>query len=205
LILLARHAETDDNVVGRVQGRRDSALNARGRAQARALGAALAGEGLAALYASDLRRALETAEIVGAVLGLEPRVDERLAESRRGAWEGRLLSELRGEEPKLWAAWRRAGASFRFPDAPDGRGESLGEHMARVVAALDEIALGPLPALAVCHGGTIRCAVAHAWGRDLDAYHELEVANAAVIRLPLPRERGGEVSGRARQGRRPDR
>jgi broad specificity phosphatase PhoE len=179
LILLARHGETDDNVPpARVQGRRDVPLNARGREQARALARTAAAESPRALWSSQLARARETAAIVGAELGLDPRVDDRLAESDRGVWEGRLIDDIAREEPELWAAWRRAGEAFRFP-----RGESLAEHMERVAAALDDIARGPTPALVVCHGGTIRCAFARADPRGLDAFHELDVPNAEIMRL----------------------
>lgn len=180
MILLARHGETDDNVPpARVQGRRDVPLNDRGREQARRLAKAAAAAEPRALWSSQLTRARETAAIVGAELGLEPAVDERLAESDRGAWEGRLIDEIAREEPELWAAWRRAGRSFRFP-----AGESLEDHLARVSEALDEIAAGALPALVVCHGGTIRCAFARADPRGLDAFHELDVPNAEIMRLP---------------------
>jgi probable phosphoglycerate mutase len=180
LILLARHGETDDNVPpARVQGRRDVPLNERGRAQARALAGAVAGEGVRAVWSSQLSRARETAALVAAELGLEPRVDDRLAESDRGSWEGRLIEDIEREEPELWAAWRRGGGSFRFPG-----GESLDEHMRRVAAALDEIRAGETPVLVVCHGGTIRCAFALTHPRGLDAFHELEVPHAELMRLP---------------------
>jgi 2,3-bisphosphoglycerate-dependent phosphoglycerate mutase len=180
LILLARHGETDFNLPpARVQGRRDVPLNDRGRAQARELARAAAGEGLRAIWSSHLSRAQETARIIADELGLEVRVDERLAESDRGAWEGRLLDDIEREEPELWGEWRRAGAAFRFPG-----GESLVEHLERVSDALDDIGAGELPALAVCHGGTIRCAFARIDPRGLDAFHELEVPNAKLMRLP---------------------
>jgi broad specificity phosphatase PhoE len=180
VILLARHGQTDDNVPpARIQGWRDPPLNERGREQARELAEAVAGERLAALYTSHLRRARETAEIVGHAIGLVPVVDERLAESHRGRWEGRSPDEIRREDPELWREWRAADPDFRFPG-----GESLAEHMARVVGSLDEIGRGPLPALIVCHGGTIRCAFASTSQRGLDTFHELDVPNASVIRLP---------------------
>ena len=180
MILLARHGETDDNVPpARVQGWRDVPLNERGREQALSLATVVAAERPRVVWTSHLVRARETAEIVAAELGLEPRVDERLAESNRGAWEGRLLDDVRSGEPELWDAWRRAGAGFRFPG-----GESLEEHLRRVSGALDEIEAGELPALVVCHGGTIRCAFARAHPRGLDAFHELEVPNAELVRLP---------------------
>jgi broad specificity phosphatase PhoE len=179
VIVLARHGETADNAPPqRFSGRLDSPLNDRGRAQARALAAAVADLGLRAIWTSRLRRARETAEIAGAELGLEPRVDDRLAESHRGRWEGRLVADIEREEPDAWAAWRRAGAGFRFPG-----GESLGEHQRRALAAVDAVRAGPLPALVICHGGTIRAIAAARHPRGLDAYHDLAVPNAAPLAL----------------------
>ena len=189
MILVARHGETDANVPPqRVQGRIDSPLNDRGRVQARALAAAARSHGPAALYSSQLGRARETAEIVAGELGLDLIVDERLAESRRGDWEGRLFEDIAREDPELWAAWRRGGGDFRFPG-----GESLAEHADRVAAALAEIRAGPLPALCVCHGGTIRCAFALTNPRGLDSFHELDVPNAVPLELPG----GDSVAGEA--------
>jgi broad specificity phosphatase PhoE len=178
VILLARHGETDHNVPpARVQGWIDVPLNDRGREQARALADAVGAP--AAIYSSQLSRARETAEIVAAARGLDVVVDERLAESNRGAWEGRLVSEIAREEPDAWRAWRRGGSAFRFPG-----GESLKEHADRVAAALADVERGPLPALVVCHGGTIRCAFALRHARGLDAFHELDVPNATPLELP---------------------
>jgi broad specificity phosphatase PhoE len=159
-------------------GSRDTPLNARGREQAQALAAAVAGAGLRAVWCSGLARARVTAEIAGAALGLEPRVDDRLAESHRGRWEGRVVTDIAREEPERWAAWRRGGAGFRFPG-----GESLLEHQTRALAALDDVRRGPLPALVVAHGGTIRAIAAAAHPRGLDAFHDLEVPNGAVFSL----------------------
>jgi broad specificity phosphatase PhoE len=179
VILLARHGETDHNAPPqRVQGWIDVSLNERGRAQARELAEAVRDRRPAAVYSSQLARARETAEIVAGELALDVALDERLAESNRGSWEGRLLEEIEREEPELWAAWRRGGADFRFPG-----GESLQEHADRVAEALRDIRSGELPALVVCHGGTIRCARALTHPRGLDAFHELDVPNGVPILL----------------------
>jgi broad specificity phosphatase PhoE len=179
VILLARHGQSVDNgPPQRFSGSLDAPLTDRGREQARTLAAAAAGVGVAALWTSQLIRARETAEIVGDALGLVPRIDARLAESHRGRWEGRLVTEIEREEPTGWAAWQRAGAAFRFPG-----GESLVEHQRRALAALDAIRAGPLPALVVCHGGTIRAIAAASHPRGLDAYHELAVPNTALLAL----------------------
>jgi broad specificity phosphatase PhoE len=179
-ILLARHGETDDNIEPiRIQGRRDTPLNDTGRAQAGELAERVAGEGIASLWSSQLSRARETAEIVGARLGLEPVIDERLAEGDRGELEGRYWRDVAREDPELYAAWRRAGEAFRFPG-----GESLREQMERTLAALADVrAAGPLPALVVAHGGSIRVVRCSEDPRGLDAFHDWEVPNVALVRL----------------------
>jgi broad specificity phosphatase PhoE len=155
VILLARHGRTADNAEGRILGRRDPPLDRAGRQEAAALAAAVAGAGLAALWTSPLRRARETAAVVGEATGLEPVVLDDLVESRRGAWEGRPFAELLAEEPDAFAAFERGDPDFAFPD-----GESLCEQAERTRAALDAIARGRRPALAIAHAGTIRAALA---------------------------------------------
>lgn len=179
-VLLARHGETDDNREPiRVQGFTDTPLNDTGRRQAAELAERVAGEGIRSLWASDLSRARETAEIVGERIGLTPSLDPRLREACRGRWEGHRFIDIAREEPELYAAWLRAGEEFRFPE-----GESLREQLDRVSAALEDIhGTGELPALVVCHGGSIRVLLCRRDPRGLDAFHEFEVPNVAVVRL----------------------
>jgi broad specificity phosphatase PhoE len=179
-ILLARHGETNDNVEPlRFQGFSDTPLNDTGRRQAHELAEQVAGDRTASLWASDLSRARETAEIVGARIGLTPTYDARLREGNRGRWEGHLMSDIQRQEPELYAAWRRAGPGFRFPG-----GESLREHQQRVTAALTDIhRAGPFPALVVCHGGSIRVMLCARDPRGLSAFHEFDVPNVAVVPL----------------------
>jgi broad specificity phosphatase PhoE len=181
VILLARHGETDDNAPPRrVQGRLDPSLNERGREQARALaGEVAANHDVAALWVSNQRRAAETAAIVSEAIGLEPRVDARLAEADWGSWQGRLVDDIVRGEPELFQAFAEGRPDFRFPD-----GESLQEHMERTWAALDEIASGPLPALVVCHGGTIRCALARSHPDGMPGIGARRIPNGALIPLP---------------------
>jgi probable phosphoglycerate mutase len=183
LILLARHGQTDFNAPPiRIQGSLDPPLNDVGRRQAAELAEAIADTALMALYTSDMLRARQTAEIVGERIGLEPIVEERVRECGWGAWEGRLVEDIAREEPETWQAWLDAGESFRFPSAPGKPGESLAEHMERTVEALETVRQGPLPALVVCHGGTIRVALASRDPRGLDAYHELRPGNGEWLR-----------------------
>lgn len=179
-VLLARHGETDDNLEPiRVQGFTDTPLNDTGRRQAAELAQRLVGAGIRSLWSSDLSRAAETAEIVGARIGLSPGLDARLREANRGDWEGSRFIDVAREDPDGYAAWLAAGETFRFP-----HGESLREQQDRVLAALQEIhASGELPALAVCHGGCIRVMLCLRDPRGLEAFHEFKVPNVAVIEL----------------------
>ena len=179
MIYLARHGETDDNARRVVQGSTDTPLNERGRDQARDLALRARAVRAVTVWTSHLRRAAETAEIVAGVLKADVIVDERLAESRRGSWEGRALDEIERTDPDAWAAWHRGGAAFRFPG-----GESLGEHQARVLAVLEDVRRSPSPALVVAHGGTIRCALCAADPRGLEAFYDIAVPNATLIPLP---------------------
>ena len=178
--LLARHGETDDNRDPlRFQGWRDTPLNDTGRRQAAELGERVADDGIVSLWSSDLSRARETAEIVGARLGLRPRLDWRLREANRGRWEGRLFKDVAREEPELYAAWMRAGPEWRFPD-----GESLQEQQDRVSACVADVrATEELPALLVCHGGSIRVMLCLSDPRGLEAFHDFKVPNTVVVRL----------------------
>src|SRR5437660_3083754 len=93
-LILARHGETDWNRDGRFQGHADPPLNNRGREQAYALADAVADERIEAVYASDLRRAHETAQIVAARKGLDVVIDPDLRERDVGEWSGLTLPQI---------------------------------------------------------------------------------------------------------------
>jgi probable phosphoglycerate mutase len=178
VILLARHGETESNREVRFQGQLDVPLNATGRAQAAELAEQVAEEGIVALYSSPLARARETAAIVARRLGLEVREDPRFMEVDVGEWQGRLYADVIAEQPDAFAAYK-AGDGFRLPG-----GESLEEQLERVVAGLVDVTQRrELPALVVCHGGVIRCALSHTHARGLETYHEWPVPNGALVRL----------------------
>jgi probable phosphoglycerate mutase len=147
-LLLARHGETDSNRDRRWQGQRDTRLNAAGREQARALGRELANDPPQAIYCSDLERARETAELIGAVLGLTPCPDPRLREVDVGDLAGRSVAELPGD-------WGRP-IDYLLAHRP----ELFEEMRSRVLAAFRDIAAAYEGGrvLVVTHGGPIAAA-----------------------------------------------
>jgi broad specificity phosphatase PhoE len=179
VIFLARHGETDYNAQRRFQGQGDVPLNARGIEQARELAKLAAQREWAALWASPIVRARQTAEIVAEAIGLTPRYDMRFAEHDVGRWQDLLFDDVEREEPERWAAWQRAGEEWHFPE-----GESLEEQQERVIDGLVSVTQShELPALIVCHRGVIRSALCHTRNEGLDAFQTIPVPNGALVPL----------------------
>jgi probable phosphoglycerate mutase len=175
-VYLARHGQTAYNLEGRFQGQLPVPLDELGREQAAELAARAAAHGFAVLWSSTLLRARETAEIVAAEIGLEPRPDARLMETNAGEWTDRPFADVQAQAPEMFAKFVAGDPTFAFPG-----GESFAEQEVRVGAALDEIERGPLPALVVCHGMVIRAALSGRTGHWLP--HGQRVPNGALVPL----------------------
>lgn len=96
-ILLVRHGETIDNARQIMQGQTHGELNERGREQAQQVAQRLASERVDAVVASDLHRAIQTAEIIAAPHDLPVMTTELLRERDWGSFTGRFIPELKGE------------------------------------------------------------------------------------------------------------
>jgi broad specificity phosphatase PhoE len=175
-VYLARHGQTAYNKEGRFQGQQQIPLDDKGRAQAAELAERAAGYGFVSLWCSPLLRARETADAVAARIGLKPREDPRLMETDAGDWTDRWFAEVIAEAPEQFAAFAAGDSAFAFPG-----GESFAEQEVRVGAALDQVELGELPALVVCHGMVIRAALSVRIGRWLPGGQR--VPNGAIVPL----------------------
>ena len=176
-VLLIRHAETDPELRARCYGRLDVPLSAEGRRQAGALAAALADVPLAAVYSSPLTRARDTAAPIAAGRGLEPVVDEALAEIDFGELEGLAYDEIRAARPDAFREWMETPTSVRFPG-----GESFADLRERVLVAiggLRERHRGDAVAV-VAHGGVVRVVLADALGLADGAVFRLDQAYGGV-------------------------
>jgi broad specificity phosphatase PhoE len=183
-VFLARHGQTAYNLEGRFQGQQAVPLDDTGRAQAGELAERAAGYDFAALWCSPLLRARETAEVVSARIGLEPREDPRLMETDAGDWTDRAFADVQAEAPELFEKFFTGDPSFAFPG-----GESFAAQELRVAASLEEIEAGPLPALVVCHGMVIRAALSVRGGEWLPGGQRVQ--NGAIVPLdPVPPAEG---------------
>ncbi len=181
-IIAVRHGETEWNANARIQGQRDIPLNEKGQWQAQRAAQVLAktGEPVAAIYSSDLARALDTARSIARALGIGVDTDLRLRERSFGDFEGNTFTELERAFPLDAARWR-----VRDPQwAPPG-GETLVALQARVRTATDALAqqhLGQQIVL-VAHGGVLDMMYRIATRQEVEAPRTWELGNASINRL----------------------
>jgi broad specificity phosphatase PhoE len=180
-ILLARHGETVFNVEGRWQGQSDSPLTERGLAQARELARALADEPIAAVYSSDLGRAVDTATEVARLHELTVTTDRRLREIDTGAWTGKGRAEITVEFPGGLEAWATRPTSMRLPE-----GETIAEAQRRALAFFaDRMPDHANQTVAVIsHGAITQTILVRAMGGSLDdLWLKQRVDNCQISRL----------------------
>ena len=184
---MIRHGETEWNATKRAQGQADVPLNDVGRRQAREAAARLDGVTLGAVYASDLSRAIDTAEPIARARDLEVITDPAFREIDQGEWEGLALDEIRSRWPDLW------GPARHFVQRPGGESpEQVQKRALEGVARVIE--RHPQTAVAiVSHGGTIRWIAAEALGYDMQGSARVRgLSNGGAVALDATL-RGGEL------------
>ncbi len=133
-LVLIRHGQTDWNLRGCWQGQADPPLNERGREQALRVAEYQSQFGFAALYSSDLRRAMETAQIIGAAVGLGVIPEPRLREINVGLWQGMLSADIQAQYPDEFRRWHESPLIAQPPE-----GEDIPALAVRVLGAINEI------------------------------------------------------------------
>jgi broad specificity phosphatase PhoE len=203
VLWLIRHGESTWNTLGLAQGHSDQAeLTTRGQRQAAEVAERFRGLAVRAVYASDLRRAQQTAVPLAAAVGVPVVLDARLRERSLGVLEGTPSVSI-GPYVTGVRSGRVADA-----DARPERGESVRDLYRRAAAFCDDLAAGRLPGgrgkagagaeagaeagdgdgdgdvVVVAHGGTLRVlnAYLHGIGVEEMAWEPLE--NARVLRIP---------------------
>jgi broad specificity phosphatase PhoE len=192
-VWLVRHGESTWNTAGLCQGHNDEAeLTERGLRQATEAAAQFGYRPVRAIYASDLRRAQQTAAAFSAVLGLPVHTDPRLRERCLGVLEGTAHETI---SP---ADLGHGDGRLFDPDARPASGESVRQLYARVATFCDDLTTGTvsgrstLPGLTerdgdvlvIAHGGSVRVLEAYAHGISVDQMTWRAVDNATIVRIP---------------------
>jgi len=181
LVLLVRHGltpTTGKTLPGRAPGLH---LSDAGRAQAETVAGRIAALGeVAAVYASPLERARETAAPIGRATGNRVRTLAGLQECDFGEWTGGKLATL-AKKPE-WRQVQSNPSGFRFPG-----GESFTEMQTRITGALAQLRdrHPGQKVVAVSHADPIKAAVAHAMGTHLDLFQRIVVSPCSVSAVLL--------------------
>ncbi|MFV0494540.1 histidine phosphatase family protein [Mycobacterium sp.] len=188
-VLLLRHGRSVSNTAGVLAGRSEGvALDDKGCRQAAGLIDRIGELPIRAVLCSPLLRCRRTVEPLAAALGLQPVIEDRLAEVDYGEWTGRKISELVGEP--LWRVVQAQPSAAVFPG-----GEGLAQVAARAVAAVREqdrrLAAefggengADVLWVACTHGDVIKAVIADAYGMHLDSFQRVNVdpASLSVVR-----------------------
>ena len=171
LLLLIRHGENEYVKTGKMAGRLPGVhLNDRGQKQAQALGEALTGTPIKAIYSSPLERAMETAAPIASARNLKIVQEPDLMDTDIGKWQGKSWRVL--GLTKAWKIVQNAPSRFRFPE-----GESFPEAQLRIANVLERIVQmhkKPQDIVAVVfHADPIKLAVSHFLGMPLDHFQRL--------------------------------
>jgi len=180
--LLLRHGQTPHTVDKRFSGSggEDPPLTPVGEEQARAAATRLAADGgVAAVVSSPMRRAVQTAEVVAAALGVDVRPVEGFRECAFGEWEGHTFAEVQRRWPRELAAWLADTAV-----APPG-GESFEAVRARVHVARDELLerYAGRTVVVVTHVTPVKLLVRDALGAPMSALYRMELGPATLTEV----------------------
>lgn len=208
-LVLLRHGRTAWNAERRFQGQLDPPLDDVGRTQSHEVAPLIAAFEPRAIVASDLRRAAQTATVVGAFTGVPVRFDPRLRERDLGHWQGLTRDDVAARFPAEYAQWvagrevlSRGGesraevaqrAATAFAELTDGGTVVLVSHGATSMA-LAAVLLGlpqrqhVLGPLANCHWSELTSIEAGVTSSDGDRGWRLRAHNVGVagVVVPLP-------------------
>ena len=183
-LVLVRHGLTDLLAEGRYQGHSDPPLNKEGRGQIKNLAPRFSEEKPQIIFSSPLKRAHESAKILGKKHKLGIHLDGRLKEISFGDWEGQTYDEIVRKYPEAFEWWKKDLANFR----PAG-GESLADLQSRVVSFFSEVKNRSEDVVAiVAHGGVIRAFMVELMGLAFDSFWKFELSPASMTVIDMERE-----------------
>lgn len=177
---LIRHAQTQWNLEKRIQGRSDSPLTADGERQATRWGQLLKPFEWDCIIASDIGRALKTANLINDCLNVSMITDGRLREQDWGQWVGRTTAQLKTEMPLEFDGQARAGWAFCPPGGEDR--QNVQKRSQKVL--LEAAAQWPgSNILVVTHEGVIKSIIYHLCGRKFLATEPAIIKRRKLQRL----------------------
>ena len=176
-LLLVRHGNTQGNSAERYWGHTDVELSAAGVQQAECLRDHLADENINAVYASDLKRAIVTSEMIASNHHLDITVCPEIRETNFGEFEGLTFKEINRRYPELSKMWSNWDLKLKFPG-----GESVDELIARVIKFPRRLEQHKPEEtiLIVAHSASLRLLICHLLGIKLEHWRQLRLDLASL-------------------------
>lgn len=185
-VYIVRHGETEWNVEGRTQGTSDISLTDKGRIQALRLARRLRNMPITAIYCSDLKRAVETASIIGRELNVLWITTPLLREACFGEWEGHTIREIEDLFPGQLSRW------YQDHDFCAPGGESLScvrERIVKFIGQIKALEIGQDEGiLVVSHALTCKVLIAELMGLPLTYIRRIRQDNAGLTVIKMLEE-----------------
>ncbi|GAB4534982.1 MAG: histidine phosphatase family protein [Thermodesulfovibrionia bacterium] len=181
-LFLVRHGEILSNIKRVYAGKSPEPLTEKGRSQAYETGRGLRSFNIDALYTSPIKRAVETAEIIGRIIDKEYIVMDEFREMELGPWEGLSEDEIARLYPQEWKTWQKRPAELFI----DGR-ETLYMVLDRALSGIKEIVNKHSYSniIIVTHVAIIRVLILCSQNKSLNLYKTIDIPNGGIFRLSL--------------------
>ena len=176
-IYFVRHGKKEAQKILNQDGYPDQGLTELGKKQAEITGEYLSDIKFDAIYASDLIRAIQTAESIAKHQNIEDIItDQRLREINMGIFHTSTEDEVRNEQPEFYQSFMIKDVDFRYPN-----GETGEDVKNRVLSFLDDIKELPYKNIVVsCHGGVIRSIFSHFLGMKQHKRFNIHPSNCGI-------------------------
>jgi len=187
-VTLLRHGETKANRENVVLGTSDVGLTALGKSQAHASAVRISNLGPDAIYTSPFARALETAQYISNLTGLEPNPKDGLQEMDSGEMEGTDANRMAELFPEYMASWKKDASTTRPPG-----GETLGEVHSRAWKSTLEISHqhNGEHVIIVTHMFPIQGILCNALGLHSNQYNKISISLGSLSSISIS---GAETS-----------
>lgn len=176
-IYLVRHGESEWNILNRIQGQNDTKLTAKGKEQAKKIAMRLKNEKIDLIFSSDLKRAYDTAKIIGSELNLEVNSLKELREINFGIWEGLTTNEIKERYSDEHIIWMTEPHKLNIPEA-----EKLVDLQERLIKTINQLKNEneDKNILIVSHGASIKAIILGILGIDISAYNKFSLNNTSL-------------------------
>jgi len=176
-LYLVRHGESEWNKLKKVQGQKDILLTERGVEQAKLIGKRLKEEGIEKIYTSDLKRAYDTASIIGEILKIEVIPLKELREINFGIWEGLTSDIINSEFSKEHELWLKKPEQLKIEGA-----ESIIDLQLRAMKGVNKIIndnnINNI--LIVSHSATLKTIILGLLNMDISHFKNITLNNVSL-------------------------